>query len=126
MFEKASRLKVRFATSRGGVTVEDLWDIPLTDSSGFSLDNIAKQLNRELKETEEESFVIKNTKNEVAELKFEIVKHVIGVRLAEAAAAEKKAETRKRNEKILGIIEKKQDAELENADVDTLKEMLKE
>lgn len=129
MFEEASRLKIRFATSRGVIVVEDLWDIPLVDSSHtgfFSLDDIAKHLNRELKESAKESFVVKNPKNDVLELKFNIVKHVIDTKLAENAANEKFAENKKRKEKILSIIERKQDVELENQDVETLKSMMEE
>jgi hypothetical protein len=127
MFEKASRLKIRYTTSRGAISVEDLWDVPLIDTSGdFSLDNIAKRLNRKLKTDEEESFVVKNSKNETLELAFNIVKHVIKTKLTEAEETKKKVENRKRNEKILDIIERKQDADLEKQDVDTLKGMIQE
>ena len=52
MFEKATRLKLRFETVRGYVTTEDLWDIPLSAVNGFCLDTIAKNLNKKLKELE--------------------------------------------------------------------------
>ncbi len=41
MFEEASKLKLRFETTRGLVAVEDLWDIPLIGNNGFSLDILA-------------------------------------------------------------------------------------
>jgi hypothetical protein len=125
MFETASRLKLRFPTFRGSVTVEDLWDMPLTDPSGhFSLDDVAKNLNRRLKNDIEESFVVKNPKNATLELQFNIVKHVIATKLAEEAANQKQATNKKRNEKILAIMERKQDAALENQDMESLKAML--
>ena len=93
MFEKSSRLKLRFETDRGNVSVEDLWDMPLTSRATTSLDDVAKQLHRSLKENEEESFVIeKSGANEMLEMKFSVVKHVIKVRLAEQAASENAAE----------------------------------
>ena len=70
LFEKANKLKVRFETNKGNVTTEDLWDMPLVSTTGFSLDAIAISLNRKLKETEEESFVAKRSKsNTLLELK---------------------------------------------------------
>ena len=62
MFEQASRLKLRFTTARGSLSVEDLWDLPLTSTTGKpNLDDIAKSLNRELRATSEEtSFVEPN------------------------------------------------------------------
>ena len=84
MFEKAARLKLRFDTPRGNLTVEDLWDIPLTGQQ-ISLDNVAKAVNKGLKASEEESFVAKpSSKDRVLSLKLDILKHVIRVRLAEA------------------------------------------
>ena len=66
-FEKASRIRLRFDTPQGSLTVEDLWQLPLTSRTGrANLDDIAKSLNRQLKETAEESFVVKNNKTNEA------------------------------------------------------------
>ena len=66
MFEKASRMKLRFNTQRGVLSVEDLWDLPL-----IQLDNIAIALNKKLQESKTESFIKTRTKNTTElELKF--------------------------------------------------------
>jgi hypothetical protein len=88
MFEQAARLKVRYSTAKGQLTVEDLWDLPLTSTTGkANLNDIAKGLNRELKNADDEDFVNRatSTNTELA-LKFDIVKHIIAVRLAENEA----------------------------------------
>lgn len=109
MFEKASRLKLRFITIKGDVTVEDLWDMKLTSRNGFDLDSVAKSLNMAVKESGEESFVVKrNTKNAVLELKFEIVKHIIDVKIAEAEASERAVEIKAEKEMYDGLIAEKE------------------
>lgn len=124
MFEKASRLKIRYQTSRGAITVEDLWDVPLVDASGFSLDAIARGLSKQLKEEGEESFITPTNKNYKLETAFEIVKHVIKTKLEEIDKLNILAENKKRQGKLLAIIEKKQDAALENLSIEELKEMM--
>ena len=127
MFKEASRKKLRFNTNRGLVTVEDLWDMPLTHSTGFSLDEVAKGLNREIKEAGEESFVVEHsTTNKTIELKFDIVKAIIKDRLAEKEAAENAAITKAKKEKIMSIIAKKEEEKLEGESVEDLHKMLDE
>ena len=77
MFEKASKQKLRYKVTSGTISTEDLWDLDLD-----SLDLLAKTLNKAIKDSEEESFIkSKSTANTTLELKFEIVKHVIEVKL---------------------------------------------
>lgn len=79
MFEEASRTKLRFTPTNGGIiTTEDLWDLPLLSSTGVCLDDLAKKLNQKLKDESEESFVVKKSKTKSrTELQFNIVKHII-------------------------------------------------
>lgn len=124
-FEKASRLKVRFDTARGFLTTEDLWDLPLTSARGPNLNDIAKNLNKELKSSGEEDFVTKSNKaDEVLQLKFDLVKHVIDVRLAENAEARALADKKAKKERLLELIAKKQDASLEAKSLEELQEMV--
>lgn len=126
MFEKASRQKLRFETSRGMVTTEDLWDMPLTGTTGFSLDGLAKRLNKAVKESADESFVVKKKRaSAVLELKFEIVKRVIEVKLEDIERKEKAAENRVKKERILDIIADKEDDELKGESITKLKKMVK-
>jgi len=125
MFEKASRLALRFITPKGSLSVEDLWDLPLTAANaGTSLDNIAKGLYRQLKEADTESFVVKAKKSdEILQLKFDIVKHIIEIRLAENERASAKKEAKEKKQKILSIIAQKQDEKLLGSSLEDLQKL---
>jgi hypothetical protein len=126
MFEKASRLKIRFQSPKGPLLVEDLWDLPLRSDTGkANLDDIARGLNRILKDKEDESFVAPTVRtDDELQLKFDIVKHVIVTRLAENEAASKAKENAERKQKILGIIAAKQDEALAKMSVEELSKMV--
>lgn len=127
MFEKATRMKLRFETTKGNVTIEDLWDLPLESRASISLDWLAKKLNKEVKENEEESFVVKkSSKNEISELKFEIVKYIIGVKLKEQEKRLMESKNREEKEKILEAIEKKDHEDLYSKSKEELLGRLKE
>lgn len=62
IFELATRQKLRFASAKGDLTTEQLWDLPLLISSPtrdvkVDLDTLARSINHELKAQAEESFV---------------------------------------------------------------------
>ena len=81
MFEKAVRQKLRFDTPRGQLTVEDLWTIPVDSPKDVSLNSIAVELHKQINDNEI-SFVKKvSTKQELNNLRFEIVKYVIDTRI---------------------------------------------
>jgi hypothetical protein len=114
MFEFATRNKIRFSSLRGEMSVEQLWDTPLRSKDGFDLDAVAKGANKTLKGLTEESFVSteRTPAVERAELALEIVKHVIQVKLAEEAAAKRRAENKVERERLLAILAEKQAGKL--------------
>ncbi len=130
MFERASRMKLRFESTRGLLTVEDLWDLPLTARSASlpSLDDLARTLARKLTDTAHQvSFVLPTTTaDESLQLQFDVVKHVIEVRMAERAARETQAANREKKQKLLSLIAQKQDAQLSDKSVEELQAMVEE
>lgn len=127
MFEKAVRLKMRFASPQGNLTVEDLWDLPLTSTRGNSanLNNVAKEISRQLKDAGEEDFVTQKVgADELLQLKMEIVKRVIQVRQDENAAGRAATERKERKEKLLELIARKQDQQLEGKPLEELQAMV--
>lgn len=127
LFEQASRRKLRFQTAVGILTTEDLWDLPLSAKNKVDLDGVARALHNRLKEHEDVSFVKSSTKPDGdLQLAFEVVKHVIDVRVTERDAAVQAAEKAAKKSKLLEVIARKQDMELENASVEELQKMVQE
>lgn len=121
IFEYATRNKVRFSF-RGLISVEDLWDLSLTN-----LDSIYKELNKQSKQSEEESLLnIKTQEDELLNVQIEIVKHIVSVKLAEKEAREKASAKKAQKQKIMSIIAAKQDEALQNSSIDDLQKMLDE
>lgn len=121
MFEYATRNKVRFPF-KGLISVEDLWDLSLTN-----LDSIYKTLNKQVKQSEEESLL--NTRTSVdkeLDVQIAIVKHIVAVKLAEQEAREKASAKKAQKQKIMAIIASKQDEALQNSSVEDLQKMLDE
>jgi uncharacterized protein (DUF2225 family) len=116
LFEKASRLKLRFLTPKGVWMVEDLWDTTLT-----ALDLIYKGLNKELKTTEEESLGATKTKaDDELVLKISLIKYIYGVKQAESQAARLVIEKKAQKAKLMELIEKKKDENLSAKSIEEL------
>ena len=121
MFEYVVRNKVRFPF-KGLISVEDLWDLSLTN-----LDSIYKTLNKQVKQSEEESLLnTKTTVDKELDVQIAIVKHIVAVKLAEQEAKEKASAKKAQKQKIMAIIASKQDEALQNSSVEDLQKMLDE
>lgn len=120
IFEKASRIKLVIKASNGVLKVEDLWDLSLE-----ALDAIAKSLNKQIKDGTEESYIKAKTEtNTLLQLRFDIVKHIIDVKLAEAAAAVTAAEKRRKRQVLLKRIAEVQDEALTKKSLEELQKEL--
>ena len=116
IFEYATRNKIRFQSSRGELTLEQLWDVPLRGNNGeaFDLNAVAKMANKAYKDISEESFVetVKTQEHVRREMALEVVKYVIEAKLADEEYAKRRADNRLEREKLLGILAEKQDGKL--------------
>lgn len=121
LFELAVRKKYRFPF-RGQISVEDLWDLSITN-----LDSVFKTLNKEKKQSEEESLLsVKSEADKEVENKIEIVKYIVAVKQAEAAERISVKEKAQRKQKIAAIIERKQDEELESKSIEELMKIIED
>lgn len=126
LFEYAARTKLRFPSSRGELTVEQLWDVPLRSKDDFNLNAVAKSVNNNLKAVSEENFVetTKTAQHTKLEATFELVKHIIDVKLAEEADAKNRADKKIEKEKLLKILGEKQDGKLSELSENELKKRI--
>lgn len=127
IFEQATRQKIRFESVLGLLCVEDLWDLPLTslNSKRANLDDIARSLDFQLKSRPSISFV--NAASEVnakTQLAFDVVLHIINVKIAEVKVAEQARQNREKKQKIMAIIEQKSDMRLAESSIEELEAML--
>jgi hypothetical protein len=126
LFLQATREKFRFQSSKGDLSVEQLWDLPLTSRTGFDLDTVAKAVNADLKGANEESFV--NTSNNPAvsrlQAKLELVKAIIEIKLAEADAAKKRSEKAAERQRLMEVLHSKKDQELQGLSVEEIEKRL--
>lgn len=109
IFEQASRESLRFNTSKGNISADDLWDLPFTSDTGkINLDDIARSISAKIKDSEVESFVNKSTTaNKLEKLRLDVVKRVIEVRLEEREARKNQAEIAHRKQALLEALSNK-------------------
>lgn len=121
IFEYATREGLRFPY-KGSQSVEDLWQLSVRE-----LDSIYKTLNKQVKQSEEESLLSTKTSVDTElEVQIAIVKHIVSVKLAEKEAAEKASAKKAQKQKIMSIIATKENEALQNSSIDDLKKMLDE
>ncbi len=125
LFEQAARAKLRFESTKGLLSAEDLWDLPLTGTKGVNLDDIARAHYLQLRRGNDISFVNAGTATNVTDqLRFNIVKHVIDTKMAENAAANDAAKRKEKKQHLLGIIAQKEGEALTSMSIDDLRKMV--
>lgn len=120
IFEQAARGKYRFPF-RGLCTVEDLWDLNVTN-----LDLVFKELNRQKKNNSEESLLdTRSNEDVVLDDMIEIVKHIVSVKQKEQTDRLLAKEQKEKEQRIMDIIKRKENEELENMSIAELTNMIK-
>lgn len=122
IFERASKKKLRFKSTKGMLSTEVLWELSLQD-----LDKIAIETNKKIKENDVESF-INTPKKELSDdkLRLDILKHVIEYRLALKERSKERANTEAKIAQIKSLITENENKELSNKPVADLHKMLED
>lgn len=128
IFEKATKRKYRFKVKNLTLSTEDLWDLPLVSANvnKVSLDDVAKETNREMKKSEEESFVAK--KNSVSydlQSKMDILKHIISVRQKEQEDRESQAQRAEEAQYVMEILKERRLDSLKGKSTEELEKLVK-
>ena len=129
MYKKASQQKLRIATSRGMLSVEQLWDLPKEE-----IGQLAVALRKRIKDARGNSadseldFLqpAEHSEETTDELTFRILKDIYQTLQADEDSARRLAAKRQRNRKLLEVIARKQDQELEGKSIEELEKMLEE
>lgn len=120
-FEFSVRNKVRFPF-KGMISVEDLWDLKVED-----LDTVYKTLNKQKKQSNEESLLETKTNEDVVlDTQIAIVKYIFENKVAEINARKAEKERKEQKQKIMAILANKEEQELQGKSVDELRKMLEE
>lgn len=117
---EAIKRKVRFEY-KGIISVEDLFDLELTD-----LDKLYQEFSKTLKDISSDS-LLDDENNELIndlQLRLDIVKGVFDIKQAEAKALQEKIANLEEKQKIMRIINQKEDAELADLSIEELKAKL--
>ena len=118
-FEIATRKKFRFKSNKGIITVEDLWDLTVE-----KLDEIYINLNTLLKDTQQQSYLNKKSKDSELEEKIEIIKYIIDYKNDLKTKNEIKAKNEQKKKLILAELESREKDSIENMSEEDLKKLL--
>lgn len=121
-FEKATKLRLRWETSQGQLSVEDLWDLKLDP-----LDVIAKSVYKKLQNEGEESFIPSKRTNKPQtynDLRLDILKYIIDVKVEEEKAKALRAERKIELARLKEVAANKADEQLSKLDLEDLRKKI--
>lgn len=127
--KRVVRNKVRFATPNGVLSAEDLWDLPLTSTTGrTNLNDIARGLDEQINSSTERSFVasLSNRIDPNAQAAFEVVIDVIKTREAEAEANRNAQAKAARKQELLEALKNRENADLAGKSSEELRAMIEQ
>lgn len=123
IYKEASRLKLRFATDRGPLSVDQIWDLPMA-ALAAGIKNVKKVLKKN--DDDDLAFLEEGAVADVEnELRFNILKDVYVTKKKENEEARTASENKAHNQKILGLIAQKRDEKLNSMSEEELEKLLK-
>lgn len=122
VYKNASMLGLRFNTSKGVLSVEQLWQLSQTDLS-TCVKNVKKSLKKS--DDDELSFLDNSvTVDTTEQLRFDILKDVYLTKKSLAEAERTAKERKENNQKIMALIQEKKEGQLQSKSIEELEAML--
>ena len=121
--KEGNRRGLRFQTSKGLLSGEQLWGATMVDLSGAIklVNNILKRVDEDYLSFLSDSKVV-DVENQ---LRFDILKDVYLTRKPEMEAIRDEADKKAHNQKILNLISEKKEGDLKNMSVEELEKLIK-
>jgi hypothetical protein len=123
MYKQASQLKLRFLTTVGQLSVEQLWGLSQTQ-----LSNAIKAVKKVLKKNDDDELSFLEDTNVVDvenQLRFDILKDVYLTKKKESEEIRNAAEVKAHNQKIDTLIAEKKDGQLKEMSIEQLEKLRK-
>ena len=123
IFKSAVKLSLRFSTSRGVLTTEQLFHLNQTEIASL-IKGQKKILNKD--NEDDLGFLDSVSKvDETEQLKFDILKDVYLTKKSELEVLKSTKETKEHNQKIMELINSKKEGELQSKSIEELTVLLK-
>ncbi len=124
-FELATRRKLKFSTTKGMLSIEDLWDLSLE-----VLNNMLKNIKRSIKvSSEEEDYLDTKTvsiEDSDNQLRFDVLKHILDTKKNERDQRTVAAAAKIEYEKILAQLARREEDKLNTMSEEELRKRLAE
>lgn len=129
MYKKASRLKVRFSSNVGNLTVEQLWGIKMSDLK--EMIKAAHEVVKKIEKTDEDLLFLEgigqdDKEETMAKLRFDILKDVYITRMDETKAASEEAIANREIKHLEEILAKKREESLSSMSEEDIMKLIEE
>lgn len=125
LFAKVTQKGLTFKTVKGTVSVQDLWQMPLTSKNGFDLDTVSREVLRKVRETQEDSLVSQVKTDTDEGLRLDVLKYIIEFKQGEIQRKEEAKVAESHNSRIDELIQRKKEEQLASMSIEELEKLRK-
>lgn len=125
LFAKVTQKGLTFKTVKGTVSVQDLWQMPLTSKNGFDLDTVSREVLRKVRETQEDSLVSQVKPDTDDQLRLDVLKHIIEFKQDDIKRKEEAKAAESHNSRIDEFIQRKKEEQLASMSIEELENLRK-